>query len=108
MPRPYGWIRGEGTNKNQRWGLAGLGDDSSSIMEIPGLMPGGGIFPAYATGLTNTPGNTSVLLNVGPDVGNTIGNPITSFIDASGQPSATNLVVWGAIAIGVAVLITKL
>ena len=24
MPRPYGWIRGEGTAKNQRWGLGGV------------------------------------------------------------------------------------
>lgn len=26
MPRPYGWIRGEGTVKNQRWGLGSLMD----------------------------------------------------------------------------------
>ena len=30
MPRPYGWIRGEGTVKNQRWGLG-------SIMDTPFL-----------------------------------------------------------------------
>lgn len=26
MPRPLNWIRGEGTYRNQRWGLEGLGN----------------------------------------------------------------------------------
>jgi hypothetical protein len=30
MPRPYNWIRGEGTTKNQRWGLG-------SFMDVPNL-----------------------------------------------------------------------
>ncbi len=35
MPRPYNFIRGEGTVKNQRWGLSGLG----SYMDTP-FVPG--------------------------------------------------------------------
>lgn len=26
MPRPLNWVSGEGTYKNQRWGMEGLGD----------------------------------------------------------------------------------
>lgn len=40
MPRPYGWIRGEGTVKAQRWGLQGIG----STMDTP-FVPGLGAAP---------------------------------------------------------------
>ena len=38
MPRPYGWIRGEGTIKAQRWGLEGLGAEAMGPPVPPELV----------------------------------------------------------------------
>jgi hypothetical protein len=63
MPRPYGWIRGEGTVKNQRWGLG-------SIMDTPFLpsvhgMSGLGL---NCPGDIGCPGNMQAGVTTIPDV----------------------------------------
>ena len=55
MPRPYGWIRGEGTMKNQR----GMGDvvqvDPSIAALFASANAGGVIDPLYNDAVANTP-----------------------------------------------------
>jgi hypothetical protein len=58
MPRPLNWIRGEGTVKNQRWGLGDLNIydpnfgtmeyDSATHSSIPMYNPAGGGMAEYA------------------------------------------------------------
>ena len=52
MPRPYGWIRGEGTYKNQRWGLGSFMDTPV----IPQLGRGFGDLTAPCPGSPGCPG----------------------------------------------------
>ncbi len=52
MPRPYNWIRGEGTVKNQRWGLGSVMDTPF----IPGMSGTGDI--VLGNGQINNPSGT--------------------------------------------------
>src|ERR1700693_1003968 len=59
MPRPYNWIKGEGTTKLQRWGLGSIMDTPF----LPGLgeitqaeLDAGGITPAAVAELNQASG----------------------------------------------------
>jgi hypothetical protein len=74
MPRPFNWIRGEGTVKNQRWGL---GDDTTTL-DLTSLypVPSSSYSPTLAPSTSYTPSvgitgssNTSTLLLVGSAIG---------------------------------------
>jgi hypothetical protein len=86
MPRPLNWIRGEGTVKNQRWGLAGLGDLITDVSyqtdvthsTIPMYDPSGGGMADYAswanpTGVT-WPDWASPSTSYTPSGGSTLGS----------------------------------
>jgi hypothetical protein len=76
VPRPYGWIKGEGTTKAQRWGLEGLGSSTLVFNDIPTTnywdWATGGNANSNATSMMDAAGNN--LLNIGSGTGaNTVG-----------------------------------
>lgn len=88
MPRPLNWIRGEGTVKNQRWGLGDINAyaadfgqmnyDSATHTNIPMYDPSGGGMAEYAawanpTGVT-WPDWASPSTSYTASGGNTIGS----------------------------------
>lgn len=68
-PRPYNWIRGEGTVRNQRWGL-GSEMDTPFMPHLAGLGAMGPVFTCPDGGVVFSPSDcsTGVPLNQQPDV----------------------------------------
>jgi hypothetical protein len=98
MPRPYNWIRGEGTTKAQRWGLAGLGAGAERMELVPFGYGGMGSLIPGAMGPTAPPEFDNTFPDVEQqiaDLWDSVLNPPVSFGQGSqGANIGTTLGSW--------------